>query len=188
MLIVVCVWRLNSLVSTAVTSCLIYFSFSSYLCCTTSAIHGMCGMVMCSSHSVQRFSESSDSLSQSLPPIHGTQSNWRRERFHCSFALTFVFLVCVCAVAVLFLPAVEGKGGSSLPDYLHVSLQAKLVAAFVLGKSMNRWREGLISEMHFISSDVYTFTIIHNDIISSYSPCRNGDHVCYQNRLTCVCL
>ena len=85
---------------------------------------------------MQRFSESSDSLSQSLPPIHGTQSNGRRERFHCSFALTFVFLVCVCAVAVLFLPAVESKGGSSLPDYLHVSLQSKLVAAFVLGKSV----------------------------------------------------
>ena len=46
----------------------------------------------------------------------------------------FVFLVCVCAVAVLFLPTVESQG-SSLPDYLHVSLQSKLVAAFVLGKS-----------------------------------------------------
>ena len=74
---------------------------------------------------------SGDSLHQNLP-IHGSLTDVRRKRFHCSFALTFVFLVCVCALVALFLPTVGSH--SSLPDYLHVSLQSKLVAAFVLGK------------------------------------------------------
>lgn len=82
---------------------------------------------------MQRLSDSGDPSHQSLP-IHGNLRDGRSDRFRCSFALTFVFLVCVCAVVVLFLPTVESQG-SSLPDYLHVSLQSKLVAAFVLGKS-----------------------------------------------------
>ena len=107
-------------------------------------------LFVCSNHSFHSVQcLSGDPLHPNIP-IHGSLTDVRRRRFNCSFALTFVFLVCVCALVALFLPTVDTH--SSLPDYLHVSLQSKLVAAFVLGKSSlwvsEEWRG-------FVGSNTY---------------------------------
>ena len=47
-----------------------------------------------------------------------------------SFVVIFTAFACIAA---LMLP-LHGDGGSSLPDYLHLTVNQKLIAAYVLGR------------------------------------------------------